>query len=176
MGLNVKRGVTYTLKDFFGCTVLWVPESREFDWARRLAGKSAITSSLHLRPEVLRSLRYYLWAHSQGHHTINCLGERGVKRVSTWQSFLKGPSSIRPTSKPFQRQNRKLLRWSGVHMAFPEHIDTIWNWTEWVMESGTGCRQHWHVFQLTHVACTASSVSSRKRWVLVSPEEQDQRG
>ena len=39
---------------------------------------------------VLRSLRHYLRAQSQGHHTIDHLEERGVKRGSARRSSLKG--------------------------------------------------------------------------------------
>ena len=49
------------------------------DRADRLAGKAILTSGLLLgRSEVLRSLRHYLQAQSQGHHTIDRLEERGV--------------------------------------------------------------------------------------------------
>ena len=59
--------------------------------ADRLAGKAAFTSGLLLgRSEVLRSLRYYLRAQSQGHHTIGHLKERGVERGSARRSYLKG--------------------------------------------------------------------------------------
>ena len=61
------------------------------DRADRLAGKATLTSGLHLgRSEVLRSLRHYLWAQSQGHHTIDRLDERGVERRSGRRSSLKG--------------------------------------------------------------------------------------
>ena len=51
------------------------------DRADRLAGKAALTSgSLLGRSEVLRSLRHYLRAQSQGHHTIDRLEKRGVER------------------------------------------------------------------------------------------------
>ena len=51
------------------------------DRADRLAGKAALTSGLLLgRSEMLRSLRRYLRAQSQGHHTIDDLEERGVQR------------------------------------------------------------------------------------------------
>ena len=50
--------------------------------ADTLAGKATITSDLPLgRSEVLRSLRHYLWAQSQGQHTIDRL-EKGVERGS----------------------------------------------------------------------------------------------
>ena len=55
--------------------------------AARLAGKSTLTSALLLeRSEASRSLRHYLRAQSQGHHTIDYLEERGVDR----RSSLKG--------------------------------------------------------------------------------------
>ena len=53
------------------------------DRADTLAGKATFTSSLMLlgrRSEVLRSLRHYLQAQSQEHHTIDHLEERGVER------------------------------------------------------------------------------------------------
>ena len=53
------------------------------DRADRLAGKAPITSGLLLgRSEVLMSLRHYLRAQSQGHHTIDRLEEKGVERAS----------------------------------------------------------------------------------------------
>ena len=61
------------------------------DRADRLAGKATITSGLRLgRSEVLRYLRHYLCAQSQGHHSIDRLEERGVERGSAGQSSLKG--------------------------------------------------------------------------------------
>ena len=57
----------------------------------RLAGKAKFISGLLLgRSEVLVSLRHYLQAQSQGHHTIDRLEERGVERGSARQSSLKG--------------------------------------------------------------------------------------
>ena len=48
---------------------------------RGLRGKATLTSGLLLgRSEVLRSLRHYMRAQSQGHHTIDRLEERGVER------------------------------------------------------------------------------------------------
>ena len=55
-----------------------------------LAGKATLASVLLLgRTEVLRSLRHYLRAQSQGHH-IDRLEERGVERGSARRSSLKG--------------------------------------------------------------------------------------
>ena len=65
--------------------LLWVycPEHagvKGNDRAKRRAGRSA----------VLRSLRHYLRAQSQGHHTIDRLEERGVERGNARRSSLKG--------------------------------------------------------------------------------------
>ena len=59
------------------------------DLADTLAAKATLTSGLLPKGSgVLRSLRHYLRAQSQGHHTINLLEERGVERGSGRQSFL----------------------------------------------------------------------------------------
>ena len=59
--------------------------------ADRLAGKAALKSGLFLgRSEMLRSLRHYLRAQSQGHHAIDRLEERGMERGSARRSSLKG--------------------------------------------------------------------------------------
>ena len=61
------------------------------DRADRLAGKATLTSGLLLgRSEVLRSLRHYLRAQSQGHHTIDRLEEKGVETGSARRSSLEG--------------------------------------------------------------------------------------
>ena len=75
---------TGTFENTSGCTALDMPMR-----ADRLVGKAVTASGLRLgRSEVLRSLRYYLRAQSQGqgHHTIDRLEERGVGR----RSSLKG--------------------------------------------------------------------------------------
>ena len=65
-----------------------MPERREMteqiDWWAKQSG------SLLGRSEVLGSLRQYLRAQSQGHHTIDRLGERDVEKGSTRRSFMKG--------------------------------------------------------------------------------------
>ena len=59
--------------------------------ADRLVGITTITGGLHLgRSKVLRILRHYLQAQSQGHHTIDRLEERGIERGSTQRSSLRG--------------------------------------------------------------------------------------
>ena len=51
------------------------------DRTDRLAGKATTTGGLRLRrSDVLRSLRHYLRAQSQGHHTLDRLEVGGVER------------------------------------------------------------------------------------------------
>ena len=76
-----------------------------------VAGKATLTSGLLLeRSEVLRSLRHYLRAQSQGHHTTDRLEERGMERGSARRSSFKGreraivSQTYRRTLEPFQRQ------------------------------------------------------------------------
>ena len=69
----------------------WTSRNEREYRADRLAGNATLTSGLLLgRSEVLRSLRHYLRAQSQGRHTINRLEERIVERGSARQSSLKG--------------------------------------------------------------------------------------
>ena len=57
-----------------------------------MAGKEVFTSGLLLgRSDVLRSLRRYLRAQNQGHHTIDRLEDGGVERGSARRSSFKGP-------------------------------------------------------------------------------------
>ena len=61
------------------------------DRADRLAGKATITNDLRLGgSEVLRSLRHYLQAQSQGNHTIDRVEERVAETGSAKRSSLKG--------------------------------------------------------------------------------------
>ena len=99
-----------------------------------------LTRGLRLgRTGVLRSLRHYLRAQSQGHQTIDRLEESGVKRRSSQRSSLKGrerggggghrqsdehwncfKGDVRVTSK----------RLGGAHVGISERTDTILNLTE----------------------------------------------
>ena len=68
---------------------------RENDTTDRLAGKATLRSALLLgRSELLRSLRHYVRAQSQGHHTIGRLEGRGVERGSARRSSLKGRERV----------------------------------------------------------------------------------
>ena len=101
---------------------------------RQLAGKATITSGLRLgRSKVLRSLCHYLRAQSQGHHRSVAWRREAWKEKALddlpWKDE-RGPSSIRRTLEPFQRQRRKTSeRQGGAHMGFSESTDTI-NGTE----------------------------------------------
>ena len=99
--------------------------------ANRLAGKATRTSGLLLRRcEVLRSLRHYLRAQSQGYHTIDRPEERGAERGSARRSSLKRTREGHRQSdehwncfkgnvgEPSERRG-------GTHMGFSERIDTI---------------------------------------------------
>ena len=103
------------------------------DRADRLAGKATLTSGLLLgRSEVLRSLRHYVRAQSQGHHIIDRLEERGVERGSARRSSLKGRERDIVSQTNIGTVSNatlgKLLR-DGVERmwAFFECIDTILN-------------------------------------------------
>ena len=85
---------------------------------------------------MLRGLRHYLRAQSQGHHTIDRLEERGVERESVRRSSLKGrervifnQTKIGTISKAcnVEETSEKL---GGGHMGFSKRIDIIFNCTE----------------------------------------------
>ena len=112
--------------------LLWVycPGHAEVTGNDRQVGKTTIASGLHLgRSEVLRSLRHYMRAQNQGHHTIDRLEERGVESGSARRSSSKG----RDGTIVIQNEQLNLFkgnnggnsdRRDGAHMCFSEHIDT----------------------------------------------------
>ena len=101
------------------------------DRADRLAGKATLTSVLLLeRSEVSRSLRHYLRAQSQGHHTIDRLEERGVDMQTFFlERTRKGHRhAVRRTLEPFQRRrwgNFRETGWSahGLFRAQRYHLE-----------------------------------------------------
>ena len=105
------------------------------DSADRLAGKATI-SGLHLRSEVLRSLRHYLLAQSRGHHTTNHPEDRDMDRGSAWWSSLKGRERAIVSQINIETVSKasfgKLVRDRMESLGFSKHIviDTILNWTE----------------------------------------------
>ena len=119
------KRVTTTKQPFLFLT--WTCQSREI---------TQQTDCLR-RSEVLRSLRYCLWAQFQGHHTINGLEERGMERGSARQSSSKGQeraiinqTNVRTVWKVTLGKLLKFLRQGGANMGFSKHTDTILNWTE----------------------------------------------
>jgi len=105
------------------------------DQVDRLAGKATLISGLLLgRSEVLRSLRHYLWAQSQGHHTTDHLEKRGTERGNPRRSSLKGWERAIVNQMNIGTISNatlgKLLRRGGAHMGILECIDTILNRTE----------------------------------------------
>ena len=97
--------------------------TEQIDWRARQSNRN--TRGLLLRrSEMLRSLRHYMWAQNQGHHTINRLEERCVERESSRRSSLKGreraivsQTNTRTVSKAMLR---KLLRDGAERIrAFP---------------------------------------------------------
>ena len=82
---------------------------------------------------VLRSLRHYLWAQSQGHHTIHHLEERGVENGNARRSSLNG----RKRAAIFNQTNTGTVskamlgetseRRGGAHMGFSERITVTLN-------------------------------------------------
>ena len=90
------------------------------------AYRLTVTSGL-LLGKVLRSLRHYLRAQTQVHHTIDRLEERGVERGSAKRSSSTGREKaiVRRTLEPFPRQ-----RWGKIlrhRVGFSERVATILN-------------------------------------------------
>ena len=131
---GISRWSTSTFERSCGCTALDMPEWRETaeqtDWRAKQLPQVACFS------EVLRSLRHYLRAQSQGHHTTDRLEGRGVDRRSGRRFPSKderGNSSVKRTLEPFQRQrwgNFWETGWSacGLFPAHRYHLEL--NWTE----------------------------------------------
>ena len=103
----------------------------------RLAGKASLTNGFPLlgRSEVLRSLRHYLRAQSQGHHTVDRLEERGVKRLEEVLDVMIFLERTREGHRQSDEHWNRLKgnggetseRRDGAHMGFSERRDTILN-------------------------------------------------
>ena len=77
------------------------------DRADRLARRATPTNGLLLGgSEVLRSLRHYLQAQRQEHHTIDRLEERGVERGSAGR---ERPSSINKHWNRFKSEDGEII-------------------------------------------------------------------
>ena len=85
------------------------------------------------RSEVLRSLRHYLRAQSQGRHTIDRLEERGVERGSARRSSLKGRETANVSQTNIGTVSKATLgklprdRLECIIMGFSERISNILN-------------------------------------------------
>ena len=80
--LNEKQDGRYVIHNMAKLYCPGHAEVKGNDRADRLVGKATLRSGLLLRrSEVLRSLRHYLQAQSQGHHSIDCLEERGKEEA-----------------------------------------------------------------------------------------------
>ena len=96
-------------------------------------GTQYCTANVLRSSEVLRSLRHYLLAQSQGHHSLNHLEERGIERGSVQQASLTGWEKSHWQSNQHQNcfKGKCGNFWKTLeHMGFPEHVDTILNWIE----------------------------------------------
>ena len=104
------------------------------DRADTLAGKATLSCSLLLgRAEVLRSLRHYLRAQSQGSYTNDHLEEKRTERRSARRSSLKGRERaiVKRTDigrNCFRGDVGETSETRGrAHMGFYERINTILN-------------------------------------------------
>ena len=98
-----------------------------------------LTRGLRLgRTGVLRSLRHYLRAQSQGHQTIDRLEESGVKRRSSQRSSLKGREREWKGHRQWDEHwncskgdvGVTSKRLGGAHVGISVRTDTILNLTE----------------------------------------------
>ena len=121
------------------------------DRADRLAGKATLASGLLFGwSEVLRSLRHYLRAQSQDHHTTDRLEERGSARRSSLKGRERAIVNQTNIATVLKATLGKLLR-ERIIMGFSERIDIILNLTElkWSDPSrlfvlaATRCSRNW---------------------------------
>ena len=95
---------------------------------------------------------------SQGHHTINCLEERGMERGSARRSLKGwGPLSIRGTLEPFQRKcwgNFWETGWGiyGLFWAHRYHLEVNSAELSWLPLDIPGNLVSWHADSLHHPA------------------------
>ena len=110
-------------------------EVNQNDRADGLAGKATFTSGLRLgRSEVLRSLRHYLRAQSQGHHNHQSPRGRRERRRKTKRSTIflgrtrKGHRSSDQRRNSFKGNTEENSERRGrAHAGFPKHVNTLLN-------------------------------------------------
>ena len=95
------------------------------DRADTLVGNATLTSGLLLGiSEVLRSLRHYLPAQTQGHHTIDRLEDRGLERGRTREGHLQLDEHWNCFNGNIGDSSE---RRGGARTGFSARIDTILN-------------------------------------------------
>ena len=92
-----------------------------------MSGKATLASGLLPgRSEVLRSLRHYMRAQSQGH--IDRLEERGVEKGSARRSSLTGRERTIVTQTYIGTVSKATLgKHLRAHMDFSERVDPVLN-------------------------------------------------
>ena len=86
-----------------------------------------VLSVLLGRSEVLRSLRQYLLAQSQDHHTTDRLEERGIERGSAERSSLTGGERTIVSQTKIVRFKGNVGKTPERHRGFSERIYIILN-------------------------------------------------
>ena len=80
---------------------------------------------------MLRSLRHYLQAQNQGHHTTDHLEKREVEREALDDFLERTREGHRQSDKHWSHFKGDIAetseRQGGVHMGFSERMDTIFN-------------------------------------------------
>ena len=144
------------------------------DRADRLAGKTTLTKGLLLgRSEVLRSLRHYLRAQSQGHHTIDRQEERGVERRSARWSSLKGRERAIVNQTNIGTVSKATLGklwetgWSAYGLFRAHRCRLELNWTE-LWEDGKVHRRVAHQTSLSRQAFNKQT----DRWQKIQKKQQ----
>ena len=117
---------------------------------------SLTSGSLLGRSEVLRNLRHYLRAQSQGYHTTDRLEERSVERGSARRSSLKGREttivnqantgtvSKATLGEPLRDGVERIIVW-----AFPSALIPFWTELNW----------YGHVIATTRLDCTGLHIT-----------------
>ena len=156
--------------------LLWVycPEHagvKGNDRADRLGGKAIITSGLRRAwSEVLRSLRHYLRAQSQGHHTNRSPGGGEVQKEEAQVIFLQRTREGHfQSDEQWNRFKENLEKASQIRgVGFSERIEAILNWTECGSHSPTLVNvitwfTHHDTCQRDHVVHTSRHLSTWSR-------------
>ena len=110
-----------------------------------LAGTDHTKSILYIlvsRSQVLKVMRHYLRAQSQGHHTIDRLENRGVERGSARRSSLKGRERTKAKLGKLLRDGVERIWDFRAHIYHLKLDLTELNWTSRLVEGGGGGIRH----------------------------------